>query len=261
MGCPKLLEGWVFLRGGEKHLLFPRKPREKNRSRSAPAEMDGGWNLYAMVGNDPVGRWDWRRTEESGKKGCQSCKCCCVEKLQVRREPEEPMWDYKENTFSSGSIFHIDVTQRLMDSGGDIIEKPECSFKWEEKSNLPLNGGYTWADVGHWKDRTETAKGKFDVNGKYKVVENWGPLEEGFPVKDAFVDKSKWVFGIDKNDNIIYRRGKFIWVLYIKVTLYSSKDPKCRSVCSEKSKRVAMVQVMRWNKGMETPRIGYGYVF
>jgi len=21
--------------------------------------MDGGWNLYAMVGNDPVGRWDW----------------------------------------------------------------------------------------------------------------------------------------------------------------------------------------------------------
>jgi hypothetical protein len=40
-----------------------------------------------------------------------------------------------------------------------------------------------------------------------------------------------------------------------------SKDPKCRSVCSEKSKRAAMVQVMRWNKGMETPRIGYGYVF
>ena len=42
MGCPKLHEGWVFLRGGEKHLLFPRKPREKNRSRSAPAEMDDG---------------------------------------------------------------------------------------------------------------------------------------------------------------------------------------------------------------------------
>ena len=40
MGCPKLHEGWVFLRGGEKHLLFPRFPREKNRSRSAPAEMD-----------------------------------------------------------------------------------------------------------------------------------------------------------------------------------------------------------------------------
>jgi hypothetical protein len=41
MGCPKLkTEGWVFLRSGEKHLLFPRKPREKNRSRSAPAEMD-----------------------------------------------------------------------------------------------------------------------------------------------------------------------------------------------------------------------------
>jgi RHS repeat-associated protein len=43
MGCPKLYEGWVFLRGGggETHPLFPRKPREKNRSRSAPAEMDG----------------------------------------------------------------------------------------------------------------------------------------------------------------------------------------------------------------------------
>ena len=41
MGCPRLkTENWVFLRGGEKHLLFPRKPREKNRSRSAPAEMD-----------------------------------------------------------------------------------------------------------------------------------------------------------------------------------------------------------------------------
>ena len=41
MGCLKLkTEGWVFLRGGEKHPLFPRKPREKNRSRSAPAEMD-----------------------------------------------------------------------------------------------------------------------------------------------------------------------------------------------------------------------------
>ena len=40
MGCSKLYEGWFFLRGGEKHLLFPRKPREKNRSRSAPAEMD-----------------------------------------------------------------------------------------------------------------------------------------------------------------------------------------------------------------------------
>ena len=38
MGCPKLHEGWVFLRGGEKHLLFPRKPREKNRSRSARNE-------------------------------------------------------------------------------------------------------------------------------------------------------------------------------------------------------------------------------
>jgi predicted SprT family Zn-dependent metalloprotease len=60
MGCLKLCEGWVFLRGGEKHLLFPRKPREKNRSRSAPAEMDGGWNLYAMVGNDPVGRIEFR---------------------------------------------------------------------------------------------------------------------------------------------------------------------------------------------------------
>jgi hypothetical protein len=60
MGCPKLYEDWVFLRGGEKHLLFPRKPREKNRSRSAPAEMDGGeWNLYAMVGNDPVDGWDY----------------------------------------------------------------------------------------------------------------------------------------------------------------------------------------------------------
>jgi len=59
MGCLKLCEGWVFLRGGEKHPLFPRKPREKNRSRFAPAEMDGGWNLYAMVGNDPVGRWDY----------------------------------------------------------------------------------------------------------------------------------------------------------------------------------------------------------
>jgi RHS repeat-associated protein len=102
MGCPRLkTENWVFLRGGEKHLLFPRNPREKNRSRSAPAEMDdecpflfsseyldsetglvyynyryyspelgrwtkrdpieedGGFNLYGMVGNDPVGRGDY----------------------------------------------------------------------------------------------------------------------------------------------------------------------------------------------------------
>ena len=68
MGCPKLHEGWVFLRGGEKHPLFPRKPREKNRSRSASAEMDGGWNLYGMVGNDPVGRWDWRGLVEATVK-------------------------------------------------------------------------------------------------------------------------------------------------------------------------------------------------
>jgi hypothetical protein len=70
MGCPKLKTGnWVFLRGGEKHLLFPRFPREKNRSRSAPAEMDGGWNLYGFIGNDPVGRWDWRGLDRFYFKG------------------------------------------------------------------------------------------------------------------------------------------------------------------------------------------------
>ena len=58
MGCPKLkTENWVFLRGGEKHPLFPRKPREKNRSRSAPAEMDDGGSLHGMVLNDPVDGW------------------------------------------------------------------------------------------------------------------------------------------------------------------------------------------------------------
>jgi hypothetical protein len=31
---------------------------EKNMSRFALAEMDG-WNLYAIVGNDPVGAWDY----------------------------------------------------------------------------------------------------------------------------------------------------------------------------------------------------------
>jgi hypothetical protein len=39
------------------------------------------WNLYAMLGNDPVGRWDLWGMEESGEKGCESCKCCCAEKI------------------------------------------------------------------------------------------------------------------------------------------------------------------------------------
>jgi len=53
MGCPKLqTEGWVFLRSGEKHLLFPRKPRGKNRSRTAPAEMDAGNENLDANGNN-----------------------------------------------------------------------------------------------------------------------------------------------------------------------------------------------------------------
>ena len=84
MGCPKLHEGWVFLRGGE-----------KNRSRSAPAEMDGGWNLYAIVGNDPVGRWDIR--------GNNGNEVTCIRKSQ---------------TISAWKIFNVYVGKKDLGTSG-----------------------------------------------------------------------------------------------------------------------------------------------
>jgi len=210
MGCPKLYEDWRFVSAetaGRKrpYLFHP----EKNRSRSAPAEMDGGWNLYAMVGNDPVGRWDLRGTE-SGKKGCKSCKCCCVEKIAafIISWLEKNEWRDE---------IEIDVTQKIIDMKNIIVEKPECSFKWEEKSDMPINlipGDGQWHDVS-WFARN---------SNKFKVVVNWGPMKNGY-IEEAFHDYSlTWIDKVKELGKKIHRHS-------ILLTVYSSQDQKCKGVC------------------------------
>ena len=90
------------------------------------------------------------------------------------------------------------------------------------------------------------------------VPVNWGPMKEGEPIKDAFKDYAKYTFTKKyvENDN----RPKFSWTLFIHVTIFSSKDPKCKKFCAkEKGDDVLIVMSMKWGSTTPTPDLGIGY--
>jgi hypothetical protein len=201
-----------------------------------------------MVGNDPVGRWDWRGTEESGKKGSKSCKCCCVEDIDMRsfdlHDPSlhntQPRWKY-----AMGDVILFDVTlsTKNVDSKG---KSKKCTWKWGEKSNQDMQGDYKASK--EYKDRTDYATNTVHADFGWNEYYN----QNGKKIESAFRDVSYMNTETDYQKT----RDKF-WTLYIKLTVFSSSDKVCQEKCGRKSLTIEVERKIDWSTGkhVKTPPV------
>ena len=129
-----------------------------------PIGEKGGLNLYVMVENDGVNKWD-----RDGLKGKKDCCCCCVDKLDIKnivKLNNLPMYGHS-----------FDIVIEMSYKKVEFKNRGTCKLTWREKINIwpnfLINAGAVngqWANITSiyyqtpvfdpWRNRARPCPGK-----------------------------------------------------------------------------------------------------